>query len=97
VARLQGEFAFSPEDLQAVDNRVRREVDDATDLAEQSPPPEPLDALVGIYASPATEQPLWFRSGKRAAVDQNERAEGWGAYQAGNGVPAVGRVAREND
>jgi len=44
--------------------------------------PEPLDALVGIYADPPEEKPLWFRAGKRAAVDVNERPAGWGTFDA---------------
>ena len=97
VERLRKEFHFEEKELAAVDDRVRREVDEATDQAERSSPPEPLDALVGIYASPSTEQPLWFRSGKRTAVDTNERAEGWGTYLSSNGSAKDGRVAREND
>jgi hypothetical protein len=80
-----------------VDERVRREIDDATDVAEHSAAPEPLDALVGIYASPPAEQPLWFRRGKRTTVDSSERAEGWGTFPASNGAASEGRAAREND
>jgi hypothetical protein len=29
--------------------------------------PEPLDALVGVYADPPAERPLWFREGVRAS------------------------------
>ena len=39
VARLRGEFEFSDADVEGVDDRVRREVDDATDVAEQSGSP----------------------------------------------------------
>ena len=43
--------------------------------------PEPLDALVGIYADPPAEPPLWFRTG--AAMEfGRERPEGWGTYDA---------------
>ena len=35
------------EELEQIDARVRDDVDRATDLAESSPPPEPLDALAG--------------------------------------------------
>ena len=35
--------------------------------------PEPLDALVGVYADPPAEQPLWFREGAGSAVDVHER------------------------
>ena len=97
VARLQSELGFTEPELSEVDARVRREVDDATEVAEQSPAPEPLDALVGVYATPPAEEPLWFRRGKRAAVETNERAEGWGTFSASNGSAKAGRIAREND
>ena len=45
--------------------------------------PEPLDALVGIYADPPAERPLWFREGVASAVAEHERAEGWGTFPAG--------------
>ena len=97
MARLRSEFDFGEDELLAIDDRVRREVDEATEIAEGSSPPEPLDALVGIYASPSAEQPLWFRSGKRSAVDASERAEGWGTYATSNGAGSESRAAREND
>ncbi|HKW50006.1 MAG TPA: thiamine pyrophosphate-dependent dehydrogenase E1 component subunit alpha [Gemmatimonadaceae bacterium] len=97
LARLRGEFGFAGEELDAVDERVRREVDDATDIAERSAAPEPLDALVGIYASPPVERPLWFRIDRQAAVESSERAEGWGTFPASNGSGSVGQAAREND
>jgi pyruvate dehydrogenase E1 component alpha subunit/2-oxoisovalerate dehydrogenase E1 component alpha subunit len=97
VARLRREFGFGEDELLAIDDRVRREVDEATDVAERSSPPEPLDALVGIYASPTAEQPLWFRSGKRSAVDTSERPEGWGTFSASNGAGSESRATREND
>ena len=97
VARLRAEFGFSDDEIRGVDDRVRREVDEATEVAEQSPPPEPLDALVGVYAAPAAEQPLWFRSGKRTAVDTSERPEGWGTFSTTNGSSSDSRAAREND
>jgi pyruvate dehydrogenase E1 component alpha subunit/2-oxoisovalerate dehydrogenase E1 component alpha subunit len=97
VARLRTELGFAEADITEIDARVRREVDEATEVAEQSPPPEPLDALVGVYAEPPVEQPLWFRRGKRAAVETNERAEGWGTFSSSNGSTKAGQVAREND
>ena len=81
VERLTSEGVPAAE-LEAIDARVRQEIDDATDLAEQSGVPEPLDALVGIYADPPSERPLWFREGKRAAVEVNERPAGWGTFDA---------------
>jgi len=80
VARLRGEFEFSDADVEGVDDRVRREVDDATDVAEQSGSPQALDALNGVYADPPAEKPLWFREGTGSAVDVHERPEGWGVY-----------------
>ena len=85
VARLTGE-GVTRDELAAIDARVQREIDEATDVAEQSGVPEPLDALVGIYADPPAEQPLWFREGKRAAVEENERPEGWGTYDISGDV-----------
>ncbi|HVX38021.1 MAG TPA: thiamine pyrophosphate-dependent dehydrogenase E1 component subunit alpha [Gemmatimonadaceae bacterium] len=82
VARLTGEFSFKKDELEAVDARVHREVDDATDVAERSGPPAALDALVGVYAEPPAERPLWFREGTGSVVDVHERPEGWGTYTA---------------
>lgn len=90
-ARLTDELGFEPSEIDAIDERVRREVDEATEIAERSPMPESLDALVGVYAEPPAVAPLWFREDKRSAVAEHERAEGWGAF---SGVPA--QPAREN-
>ena len=84
---LRESLGFTDTELAATDDRVRAVVDEATDLAESSPAPEPLDALSGIYADPPAETPLWFRQGARSAVDQHERAEGWGTWQATSGEP----------
>ncbi|HJQ21179.1 MAG TPA: thiamine pyrophosphate-dependent dehydrogenase E1 component subunit alpha [Gemmatimonadaceae bacterium] len=81
VRRLVGEFEFAEKEVEAVDGRVRDEVDTATDEAERSPMPQPLDALEGVYAEPARERAHWYRNGS-AAVNEHERAEGWGVYQA---------------
>jgi TPP-dependent pyruvate/acetoin dehydrogenase alpha subunit len=91
-AQLTDELGFEPSEIDAVDERGRREVDDATEVAERSPMPEPLDALVGVYADPPAVAPLWFRDGKRSAVAQHERPDGWGTF---SGAPA--QPAREND
>jgi len=80
IARLTDEFEFSKADVEATDERVRKEVDDATDVAERSGFPEALDALVGIYADPPAEKPLWFREGASSVVDKHERPEGWGVW-----------------
>jgi TPP-dependent pyruvate/acetoin dehydrogenase alpha subunit len=78
--RLTDEFEFSSNDVTGVDERVRREVDEATDVAERSGYPEAMDALVGIYAEPPSERPLWFREGTGSVVDSHERPEGWGTF-----------------
>ncbi len=47
---LLDEVVASEEDLAAIQQRVRREVDAATDEAERSPMPQPEDAAKGVYA-----------------------------------------------
>jgi TPP-dependent pyruvate/acetoin dehydrogenase alpha subunit len=81
VARLSGELGFDRSEIDAVDERVRAEVDAATDEAERAPPPEALDALEGIYAQPERDRPHWYREGG-SVVQAHERAEGWGTYSA---------------
>ena len=80
VARLTESEGVSSADLAAIDARVMREIDAATDEAEQSPVPEPHDSLVGVYADPPTLEPLWFREGVRSAVEQHERPASWGTH-----------------
>src|SRR5678816_1113069 len=46
-SRLRDEFGLSAQELESMDDRVRAEVDEATDLAEQSGLPDASDALVG--------------------------------------------------
>lgn len=96
-ARLTTEFGFAGGELEATDARVRDEVDAATEIAEASPLPEPLDCLTGIYAEPAAERPLWFRDGVLSAVERSERAEGWGVYQATQVARPESKVAGGND
>jgi TPP-dependent pyruvate/acetoin dehydrogenase alpha subunit len=80
VRVLLEELQVERKELDAIDARVSAEIDQATDLAEQSPPAEPTDALVGVYAEPAVVEPLWYRAGVRSAVEKNERAAGWGTF-----------------
>jgi pyruvate dehydrogenase E1 component alpha subunit/2-oxoisovalerate dehydrogenase E1 component alpha subunit len=80
VQRLTGSEGVAPSELEALDARVQAEIDDATDIAEQSPPPEPRDCLVGIYADPPEAPALWYREGVRSAVDRHERPAGWGTH-----------------
>ena len=76
-----------PSTLDEIDARIHREVDAATDVAEASPLPEPLDALVGVYADPPSERPLWFRDGADVSGLGKERADGWGTFDASKGGP----------
>jgi TPP-dependent pyruvate/acetoin dehydrogenase alpha subunit len=78
VARLTGEFGVSPATLADVDARVQRDVDAATEEAEQSPMPEGPDALVGVYADPAVTPAEWYRDGVSKAVERHERPASWG-------------------
>ena len=85
VTRLRDEFEFTDADIERVDERVRKVVDEATDVAERSTPPEALDALLGVYADPPAEQPLWFREGTGSVVAKHERPEGWGVWEVKKG------------
>lgn len=67
-------------ELDAIDARVKQEIDTATDEAEASPMPDPTDALVGIYADPPELSPLWFRQGIKSAVEKHERPSSWGTH-----------------
>jgi TPP-dependent pyruvate/acetoin dehydrogenase alpha subunit len=80
VQRLTGSEGVAPSELEALDARVQAEIDEATDVAEQSPPPEPRDCLAGIYADPPEARALWYREGIRSAVDRHERPAGWGTH-----------------
>jgi pyruvate dehydrogenase E1 component alpha subunit/2-oxoisovalerate dehydrogenase E1 component alpha subunit len=68
-----------------IDARVQREVDAATEVAEASAFPEPLDAMIGVYADPPVERPLWFREGADTSKLGAERAEGWGTWDTSKG------------
>jgi TPP-dependent pyruvate/acetoin dehydrogenase alpha subunit len=69
----------SREELTTIDEKVREEIDRATDEAESSPMPTPEDALVGVYADPAGAQPLWYRRGASTPAS-HERPAGWGTF-----------------
>jgi len=67
-------------ELTAIDDRVKAEIDAATDVADASPMPEPVEALRGVYAGQPNVPPLWFREDVSSAVEKNERASGWGTF-----------------
>lgn len=77
---LREQEGVTEEELARIDARIQSEIDEATDQAEASPMPEPLDALVGIYADPPQVDPLWFRAGVRSAVEKHERPSSWGTH-----------------
>ncbi|MBA3344703.1 MAG: thiamine pyrophosphate-dependent dehydrogenase E1 component subunit alpha [Gemmatimonadales bacterium] len=77
---LAGREGVTAAELDALDARIIGEIDRATDEAEASPPPEPRDCLVGIYADPPEAPALWYRDGIRTAVDRHERPSGWGTH-----------------
>jgi TPP-dependent pyruvate/acetoin dehydrogenase alpha subunit len=81
VARLLAEGVHQTS-LDAIDARIHAEIDAATDEAERSGVPEALDALVGVYADPPAERPLWFREGKGAVITESERPSSWGTFDA---------------
>ena len=79
LARLRDELGCrAPRRSKRSTRASRSEIDEATDDAERSGVPEALDALVGVYADPPAERPLWFREGQGGVVDVHERPEGWG-------------------
>lgn len=80
ITVLTRDHGVAMTELDAIDARVTSEIDTASDEAEASPMPEPGDALIGVYADPPEEKPLWFREGIRAAVDMNERPSSWGTH-----------------
>jgi TPP-dependent pyruvate/acetoin dehydrogenase alpha subunit len=79
VKRLLAE-GVSQAELEAIEARVKQEIDAATDEAEASPMPDPTDSLVGIYADPPELSPLWFRQGIKSAVEKHERPSSWGTH-----------------
>ena len=71
---------FDKAALEAIDARVKVEIDGATDEAEASAMPDPTDALTGVYANPPAVVPLWFREGIKSAVESHERPSSWGTH-----------------
>ncbi|WP_396214314.1 thiamine pyrophosphate-dependent dehydrogenase E1 component subunit alpha [Gemmatimonas sp.] len=80
---LRETLAVTDTEIASIDARVQREIDDATDIAEQSGIPTPLDALEGVYADPPRETPLWFRRDAENDAYGTERPESWGTWNTG--------------
>lgn len=85
VRVLRDREGVSAETLAEIDARIVGEIDAATDEAERSGVPDPLDALVGVYADPPAERSLWFREGADVSSLGKERPEGWGTWDASKG------------
>jgi len=43
-------------ELESIDSRLKKEIEEAEAFAEQSPYPEPEDGLKGLYATPIEEE-----------------------------------------
>jgi pyruvate dehydrogenase E1 component alpha subunit/2-oxoisovalerate dehydrogenase E1 component alpha subunit len=80
VAILRQVDDVAPDELTAIDTRVRGEIDAATAAVESAREPEATDALVGVYAAPDVTEPLWFRRGVETTATVHDRPAGWGAY-----------------
>src|SRR6266487_1721131 len=61
VTRILGTDGVSEADLKEIDDRVRVEVDQATDACVDEPLPEAETALPGVYVDPPAAEKLWFR------------------------------------
>jgi TPP-dependent pyruvate/acetoin dehydrogenase alpha subunit len=57
---LTGEMVVEA-DLKAIDDRVRVEVDQATDACVDEPLPPAESALPGVYVDPPAADTLWFK------------------------------------
>jgi pyruvate dehydrogenase E1 component alpha subunit/2-oxoisovalerate dehydrogenase E1 component alpha subunit len=79
-ADLTSRHGFKKQELEEIDAKVKAEIDRATDEADASPAPEPLDALRGVYAEPGDMPVLWYREGLRSAVETHERPASWGTH-----------------
>ena len=58
---VQAEWADEGE-LKAIDDRVKVEIDQATDACIDEPLPPGESALGGVYAAPAAAPRHWYRS-----------------------------------
>jgi TPP-dependent pyruvate/acetoin dehydrogenase alpha subunit len=79
---LLADLGVAAREIEDIDARIMREIDDATDLAERSGTPDAREALMGVYAEPPVEQPLWFRRDADTEAYGQERPESWGTWNA---------------
>ncbi len=83
---MRNDLGATDAEIANIDARVMREIDDATDVAEQSGAPDAREALMGVYADPPEEQPLWFRRDDAGDAYGTERPEGWGTWSTNEGM-----------
>ncbi len=62
VQRLLESETVTEADLKDIDDRVRVEIDQATDASADAPLPEPETALPGVFVDPPAADRLWFRT-----------------------------------
>ena len=60
--------------------RIKKEIDDAVDVADKDPYPVPEDALKNVYANVDAQIPWWRQEGQSIA-DLNPKQE-WGDYSS---------------
>lgn len=87
VLVLRSTLGVTDAEIAAIDARIMREIDEATDLAELSGTPDAREALMGVYAEPPAELPLWFRRDGDADAYGQERPESWGTWIADGAKP----------
>ena len=80
VRVLRSDLDATDSEIDAIDARIVREIDQATDLAERSGTPDAREALMGVYAEPPAELPLWFRRDADTEAYGQERPESWGTW-----------------
>ena len=80
VRVLRSDLDATDSEIEAIDARIVREINQATDLAERSGTPDAREALIGVYAEPPAEQPLWFRRDADTEAYGQERPESWGTW-----------------
>ena len=80
LAVIKTELGATDAEIERIHDRIQSEIESAADEAEKSGIPEPLDALVGVYADPPSEQPLWFRRDANDDAYGTERPESWGTF-----------------
>ena len=81
VKQLKDNGWASGATLEAIDQRVQRELDEAVSSCENEPQPETSSTLEGVYVLPAVMETEWYRridgGGPRPAVADEEAPSPW--------------------